>query len=391
MSGARAVCIHGHFYQPPRENPWLASVEVAGLGPPLPRLERADHRRVLRPQRGGAHPRRRRQGSAAGRQQLRAASASTSAHPAELAGAPRSPTSTAPCSPRTASSRERFGGHGSAMAQAYNHMILPLANARDRRTQVAWGVADFEHRFGRRPEGMWLPETAVDVAVAGGAGRGGHPLHRPGAAPGAARAPASTSGPWTDAGAGARHPRAYRCRLPSGRSIALFFYDGAGCRRRSPSSACCASGERFAERLLGGFADGEWPAARPRRHRRRDLRPPPPLRRDGAGLRARLARAARRRPGRRDHQLRRVTSAAPAHLARSRSPRTPPGAAPRRRALAQRLRLPHRRRTGVEPGLARPAARRARLAARRSWRRASSGRAARCSRDPWAARDAYIT
>ena len=59
-------------------------------------------------------------------------------------------------------SRQRFSGHGSAMAQAYNHMILPLANRRDKRTQVLWGVRDFEHRFGRPPEGMWLPETAVD-------------------------------------------------------------------------------------------------------------------------------------------------------------------------------------------------------------------------------------
>ena len=60
-------------------------------------------------------------------------------------------------------SRERFSGHGSALAQAYNHMILPLANRRDKQTQIRWGVADFVHRFGRPPEGMWLPETAVDL------------------------------------------------------------------------------------------------------------------------------------------------------------------------------------------------------------------------------------
>src|ERR1043166_3218793 len=61
-------------------------------------------------------------------------------------------------------SRDRFGGHGSALAQAYNHMILPLANARDKRTQVRWGAVDFERRFGRKPQGMWLPETAADFA-----------------------------------------------------------------------------------------------------------------------------------------------------------------------------------------------------------------------------------
>ena len=60
-------------------------------------------------------------------------------------------------------SRERFSGHGSAIAQGYNHMILPLANRRDKVTQVKWGITDFESRFGRKPEGMWLPETAVDT------------------------------------------------------------------------------------------------------------------------------------------------------------------------------------------------------------------------------------
>src|ERR1051326_6418006 len=60
-------------------------------------------------------------------------------------------------------SQERFGGHGSAMAQVYNHIILPLANARDKQTQVIWGIRDFEYRFGRAPEGMWLSETAADT------------------------------------------------------------------------------------------------------------------------------------------------------------------------------------------------------------------------------------
>jgi alpha-amylase/alpha-mannosidase (GH57 family) len=60
-------------------------------------------------------------------------------------------------------SQERFSGHGSAIAQGYNHMILPLANRRDKITQVKWGITDFESRFGRKPEGMWLPETAVDT------------------------------------------------------------------------------------------------------------------------------------------------------------------------------------------------------------------------------------
>jgi alpha-amylase/alpha-mannosidase (GH57 family) len=59
--------------------------------------------------------------------------------------------------------KDKFSGHCPAIAQAYNHLIIPLANSRDKRTRVIWGIREFEHRYGRSPEGTWLPETAVDL------------------------------------------------------------------------------------------------------------------------------------------------------------------------------------------------------------------------------------
>src|SRR5207248_4662509 len=75
--------------------------------------------------------------------------------------APRAPEVMAAVRGADAESRRRTG-HGNAWAQAWGHAILPLSTPRDVRTQVVWGRRDFEHRFGRPPEGMWLPEMAVD-------------------------------------------------------------------------------------------------------------------------------------------------------------------------------------------------------------------------------------
>ena len=155
-------------------------------------------------------------------------------------------------------SRERHGGHGSAMAQAYNHAILPLCDARDRWTQVRWGVRDFEHRFGREPEGMWLPETAVDVASLEALAQAGiaYTVLEPHQAK---RWRPMGEGRWVsaqDGGVDTRRP--YRCSLPSGRSIDLFFYDGATSRAVA-FEGLLSSGVHFAERLLGGFADRPGP------------------------------------------------------------------------------------------------------------------------------------
>ncbi len=158
----RYICIHAHFYQPPRENAWLEAVELQDSAYPVSRLERAGHGGVLRAQQrfansGWRWPHSCRSSTIIPR------SASTSVRPCFPGWSKRVPQFIRRFWPPTVRARQLFSGHGSAVAQAYNHMILPLASRQDKYTQILWGIRDFESRFGRHPEGMWLPETAVDL------------------------------------------------------------------------------------------------------------------------------------------------------------------------------------------------------------------------------------
>jgi alpha-amylase/alpha-mannosidase (GH57 family) len=152
--------------------------------------------------------------------------------------------------------RERYSGHGPAIAQAYNHLILPLANARDRRTQAWWGIRDFERRFGRSPEGLWLPETAVDLPTLETLAALG--IRFTILAPQqAARVRPFGSTDWIDVAGGRIDPRrAYEARLPSGRSIALFFYDG-GTSHAVAFGALAEGGVALARRLTSLAADSD--------------------------------------------------------------------------------------------------------------------------------------
>ena len=124
-------------------------------------------------------------------------------------------------------SMQMFSGHGSAMAQAYNHIIMPLANRRDKYTQVTWGIEDFEKRFERPSEGMWLPETAVDTETLEVLAELGIKFtilapHQ------ALRVRKISEDSWTEVLGGKIDPRrSYLCRLPSGNNINVLFYDGA--------------------------------------------------------------------------------------------------------------------------------------------------------------------
>lgn len=247
----RYVCVHAHFYQPPRENPWLEAIEQQDSAYPYHDWNERIAAECYGP---NAHAR-----ILDGRDRINRivnnyASISFNFGPTLHAWLEEhEPDIHARVVRADRESVERFGA-GSAIAQAYNHLIMPLASARDRVTQVHWGIRDFEHRFGRRPEGMWLPETAVDTATLEvlAAARLRFTVLAPRQAA-AVRAPDSV---WRDVSGGRIDPtRPYLCRLPSGRSITIFFYDG-------PVSQAVAfeglleSGERLVGRIRDIFSEG---------------------------------------------------------------------------------------------------------------------------------------
>ncbi len=249
----RFVCIHGHFYQPPRENPWLEAIEFQESAYPY-----HDWNERITAECYGPNATAR---ILDGENRIVAivnnyASMSFNFGPTLLSWlANARPDVYAAILEADRQSIARFSGKGSALAQPYNHMILPLANARDKTTQVAWGIRDFEHRFGRKPEGMWLPETAVDTASLEILAAQG--IRFTILAPHQANAVRAVGNEaWTElAGREIDPTQAYRVTLPSGASIAAFFYDGPVSRAVAFDPLMLSKGETFAERLLGAFAD----------------------------------------------------------------------------------------------------------------------------------------
>src|SRR5512136_1254213 len=158
----RLLCLHGHFYQPPRENPWIEAVEVQDSAEPFHDWNARIAAECYGPN-GAARVR-----NAGGRivdivnNYLRL---SFNFGPTLLAWLERHrPEAYRTVLEADARNLEQRG-RGNALAQAYSHPILPLCNPRDLRTQIHWGIADFRRRFHRAPEGFWLPETAVDSAT----------------------------------------------------------------------------------------------------------------------------------------------------------------------------------------------------------------------------------
>jgi alpha-amylase/alpha-mannosidase (GH57 family) len=252
MPNNKYVCVHGHFYQPPRESAWIEVIELQDSAAPFHDWNERINFECYAP-------------NAAARlldgknfiQKIinNYAQISFNFGPTLLSWIEKEDPGTYKLIIEADKiSCDRFGGHGNAIAQAYNHLIMPLANERDKVTQVRWGIFDFEHRFGRKPEGMWLPEAAVDTATL--EVLVDHDIQFTILAPRQARAFRKIGEPvWTPLFENIDPRRPYLCRLPSGKSIALFFYDGH-IAKDVAFQGLLSDGYSFARRLVGVLDDG---------------------------------------------------------------------------------------------------------------------------------------
>lgn len=246
----RYICIHGHFYQPPRENAWLEVIEVQDSAHPYHDWNERISAECYGP-------------NAASRilDEKRViknivnnyAKISFNFGPTLLSWMELNDRETYEAIlDADKQSVKNFDGHGSAMAQVYNHIIMPLANQRDKEAQVIWGIRDFIYRFGRQPEGMWLAETAVDYETLEilAANHIKFTVLAPRQAKAVRRIGSEHWNAVNDRTIDTK--KAYRCVLPSGKSITLFFYDG-DISQSVAFNGLLNDGKRFAESLIQSF------------------------------------------------------------------------------------------------------------------------------------------
>jgi len=251
------ICIHGHFYQPPRENPWLETVELQDSARPYHDWNERITAECYATNSASRILDERQRIIQVVNNYTRI---SFNFGPTLLTWMEKhAPDVYRGILDADKQSEALFSGHGSALAQAYNHVILPLANRRDKVTQVIWGIRDFEHRFGRHPEGMWLPETAVDKETLEIMAE--HDIKFTILAPRqAGKVRRIGEAQWVDVSGERIDPTMpYVQQLPSGRKIALFFYDGP-VSKAVAFEGLLRRGEFLAERLAGAFSDSrDWP------------------------------------------------------------------------------------------------------------------------------------
>ena len=247
----RQICIHGHFYQPPRENPWLETVETQDTAAPY---HDWNERITAECYSTNGAARIVNSKNKITRIVNNYARISFNFGPTLLSwlveNAPRTYRMILDGERR---SRKAFRGHSSAMAQVYNHIILPLASRRDRITQIRWGIADYQHHYGAMPEGMWLSEAAADSESLELLAQ--HGVKFTVLAPHQCKRirPLKDGAGWTDtpnASVDTTHP--YTINFDSGVSIAVFFYDGPASRAIA-FEGLLNSGESLAGRLKSGF------------------------------------------------------------------------------------------------------------------------------------------
>jgi alpha-amylase/alpha-mannosidase (GH57 family) len=244
------VCIHGHFYQPPRENPWLGDIEIQDSAYPYHDWNKRISEECYAP---NSAARILDKGEDIVAIVNNYAKMSFNFGPTLFVWLEKhEPEIYFSILEADRLSQKRFSGHGSAIAQAYNHMIMPLANSRDKYTQVFWGIRDFRHRFKREPEGMWLPETAVDLETLEILAR--HGIQFTILSPQQARRIRKIGKKeWTDVSGGKVDPKKpYVVQLPSGGKIAVFFYDGA-ISHDIAFGGLLQNGELFSQRLSEAF------------------------------------------------------------------------------------------------------------------------------------------
>ena len=248
------LTIHGHFYQPPRENPWLEAIELQDSALPFHDWNERINKECYNPNSVSkiVDSRNRILDMVNNYEHI-----SYNFGPTLLSWMEKfAPLTYERIIKADIESISEHNGHGNAIAQVYNHMIMPLANEHDKDTQIKWGIKDFEYRFGRKPEGMWLAETAVDDDTLRLLEENGikftilSPYQ-------ALKIRKEGDKDWQDVSWGNVDPaRSYRYNIKSapGKYIDLFFYDGA-ISRSVAFDELLKDGNKFIKRLKEGVSD----------------------------------------------------------------------------------------------------------------------------------------
>lgn len=248
------LTIHGHFYQPPRENPWLEAIELQDSALPFHDWNERINKECYNPNSVSkiVDSRNRILDVVNNYEHM-----SYNFGPTLLSWMEQfAPLTYERIIKADIESIPEHNGHGNAIAQVYNHIIMPLANEQDKQTQVKWGIRDFEYRFGRKPEGIWLAETAVDddtlrVLVENGIKFTILSPYQ------AEKFRKKGDKEWTDVSWGNIDPaRSYKYNIKSapGKTIDLFFYDGA-ISRSVAFDELLKDGNKFIKRLKEGVSE----------------------------------------------------------------------------------------------------------------------------------------